>query len=177
MRTWAAGSQSQAAGAPPTFAVRTQQEPPSAHPLHAQCRLSCSARARGAKGRGSCGRRLGLDGGAQGTWACGRWGHRCSPAERGPSVLVFAFFLRANLPRAVALGGGEGESPWRLNASPRPHTQRTRWPSDQVGGPGSPAAFSVPCKTCRQSPIFLLLVSPPQNSRFHGTRSDAVLSA
>ena len=72
--------------------ARSKSPPlPSAHPVHAQCRLSCSAfspRARGAKGHGSCGRRLGLDGGAQGTWACGRWGHRWSPVESRPCVCL-----------------------------------------------------------------------------------------
>ena len=122
MRTWAAGSQSQAAGVPPTFAVRTQQEPPPLCPPGARSmstQLLCVFPA----GPG-CERarlmRAGLDGGAQGTWACGRWGHRCSPAERGPSVLVFAFFLRANLPRAVALGGGRGSTALRVERLPAP---------------------------------------------------------
>ena len=46
MRTWAAGSQSQAAGAPPHIRrAHAARAPtlPSAHPVHAQCRLSCFA--------------------------------------------------------------------------------------------------------------------------------------
>ena len=110
--------------------------------------------------------RAGLDGGAQGTWACGRWGHRCSPAERGPSVLVFAFFLRANLPRAVALGGGRGSTALRVERLPAPahsansvaeRPSRWAWLSRGVFRPLQKASANPYFNHTTFPPLFFLL--------------------
>jgi len=81
-------------------------------------------------------------------------------------VLVFAFFLRANLPRAVALGGGRGSSALALNASPRPHTQRTRWPSDQVGWAWLSRGVFGPVQKVSADPYFYSTSFPPTKFTF-----------
>jgi len=145
-----------------TFAVRAQQEPPplpplSAHPLHAQCRLSCSALSPRARWAMLMRAEAGAGGGHGRVRAVGApvlsHGATCSLFRRFVLRWPWRFFWKLAA-RSGTRGGGRGSSALALHASPRPHTQRTRWPSDQGVGLALPRRFRSRAKSVGR-PLFL----------------------